>query len=394
MRLLYCLTRSDTVGGGHVHILDLARWMRERGAEVHVAVGGTGPFCERLSEHGLPWTSLPALGRPIRPHRDLAALGQLRRAFRRLRPGLISLHSAKAGLLGRLAGLGGNAAVVYTAHGWPFTPGVDPRAARRYRAAERLAAPLAERIIAVSAHDRRLALAAGVGSPERVVAVPNGIRPAPEAAEPGRGSPVRIACVARLDAQKDHATLLDALAGLPERDWTLELLGDGPLAGELAARAQRLGIAGRVAFRGLRDDVRERLAAAQLFALPSCWEGLPLSVLEAMSAGLPVLASDVGGTSEAVRDGETGYLLARGDVDGWRARLAALLDTPEQRARLGAAGRARYAAHFTLERMAEETAGVYAAALEARSGRAARWRGGEAGRAGGLLGAQRDGGAP
>lgn len=373
MRLLYCLTRSDTVGGAHIHILDLARWMRERGAEVHIAVGGgAGPFCEWLSAHGLPWTRLPALERAIRPHRDLAALHQLRRVFRRLRPGVISLHSSKAGLLGRLAGAGLGAAVVYTAHGWPFTPGIEPRAARRYRAVERLAAPLAERIITVSEHDRRLALAAGVGPPRRVVAVPNGIRPAPALADPGRGGPVRIACVARLDTQKDHALLLDALAGLRERDWTLELLGDGPLTEELAARAQRLGIAGRVAFRGLRGDIRERLAKAQLFALPSHWEGLPRSVLEAMSTGLPVLASDVGGTGEAVRDGETGYLLARGDVAGWRARLAALLDAPGERARLGAAGRARYAAHFTLERMAEETAAVYAAALKARTGRGAR----------------------
>ncbi|MCC3751088.1 MAG: glycosyltransferase family 4 protein [Halorhodospira halophila] len=360
MRVVYCLTRSDTIGGYHVHVLDLARWMQDRGAEVRVVVGGTGPFCDHLSHAGIAWTSLASLRREIDPVRDVAATWALSRTLRRLRPDLVSLHSSKAGILGRLTRLASPRPVVFTAHGWSFTPGIPQRDARRFRRVERLAAPLASRIITVSEHDRQLALRHRVTQPWRLVTVRNGTRASerPCAAQHDAGDPL-IVCVARLEPQKDHPRLLEALSRLRDRPWKLELIGDGPLQEALETRATALGIRDRIKFAGLCQDVEARLARAQLFVLPSHWEGLPISVLEAMSVGLPVLASNVGGTSEAIEHAQTGYLIDPGDTDGWTAKLRQLLEHPGERTRLGTNARERHRQRFTLERMARETAWVY-----------------------------------
>jgi glycosyltransferase involved in cell wall biosynthesis len=132
-----------------------------------------------------------------------------------------------------------------------------------------------------------------------------------------------------------------------------------PWATAWRALAQALGLAERVRFLGARQDVAEVLAEAQVFALATHWEGLPLSVLEAMRSGLPVVATDVGGVKEAVVEGETGFLVGRGDEAGFRERLARLLQDPRLRASLGEAGRKRYEEAFTLERMLRETWRLY-----------------------------------
>jgi glycosyltransferase involved in cell wall biosynthesis len=175
--------------------------------------------------------------------------------------------------------------------------------------------------------------------------------------------------VARISHWKDHPTLLNALAGLLDLEWQLELIGDGHLRRETEALAATLGITSRVRFTGYRDDVPVRLADAQMFVLATKWEGFPRSILEAMRAGLPVIASEVGGVGQSVRDGETGFVVPGGDVAALRARLRQLLVDPSERQRMGAAGRNWYEKHFSLERLVSETTAVYEAVLaDARGG--------------------------
>jgi glycosyltransferase involved in cell wall biosynthesis len=131
----------------------------------------------------------------------------------------------------------------------------------------------------------------------------------------------------------------------------------------LEAEAQNLGIRKRVEFLGQRKDVAEVLSKAHIFALPTKWEGFPLSILEAMRAGLPVIASDVGGVAEAVVDGVTGFLVPSGDGAGFRDRLAVLLSNPEIRRRMGDAGRRKYESTFTLDAMMRGTLAVYGKVL-------------------------------
>ena len=250
--------------------------------------------------------------------------------------------------------------VILTAHGWNFTPGIAAGPAMMYRQIERLAGPLSSKIITVSEYDRQLALQAGIVGEDKLVTVYNGMADiAPQLrARPGQ-SPVRLVMVARFGAQKDHPTLLRALAGLLDHPWEIDLIGDGELMGQTQAMAAELGLANRIHFLGQRRDVDELLARAQASILATNWEGFPLSILEAMRAGLPVVATEVAGIAESVRDGETGYLVPRGDVEVLRDRIRRLLADADLRTRLGANGRKRFEGHFTLPLFVQNTLAVY-----------------------------------
>jgi len=171
---------------------------------------------------------------------------------------------------------------------------------------------------------------------------------------------LRIVSVARFEAPKDHRALLRALATLPTREWQLDLVGDGPLLPQTRALANELGIAAKVHFLGYQPDPARTLARAGIFALSSRSEGFPRSILEAMRAGLPVVATPVGGIPEAVRDGVNGLLAT---TAGLAATLTKLIDNPELRAQLGAEARRTYESRFRFDRMAEETADIYRSLL-------------------------------
>lgn len=360
MRFAYVITRSDAIGGAHVHVRDLALYLLAGGHHVTVLVGGEGPFTHDLAVRGIPYHSLHSLVHPISLKCDAKGLFELRRELSSIKPDLVCTHSSKAGWLGRLAAKSLGLPTVFTVHGWAFTEGVNEYKRRLYVLAERMAAPLADRIITVSDYDRRLALRYRITAPGRLVTIHNGVPDVPSLlrAEPRR-QPPRLVMVARFEPQKDHVTLLKALAALKELVWELELIGDGPVLEQVRIQASILGLTDRVRFLGARHDVAERLAEAQALVLVSNWEGLPLSVLEGMRAGVPVVASDVGGVSEAVVDGETGFLVPRRRVDILKERLQMVIESTDLRTRMGKAGRARYERHFTLERMISETLYVY-----------------------------------
>ncbi|MCF8111440.1 MAG: glycosyltransferase family 4 protein [Desulfobacteraceae bacterium] len=360
MKVLYCITRSDTIGGAHVHVADLAKWMREEGHDAIVAVGGYGVFCRHLAQKNIPYINCRFLGRPISPAKDISALMELCRILRQQKPDLLSLHSAKAGLLGRFSSLGTDVPTVFTAHGWSFTEGISPVRAYISKILEKIAVPFTDRIITVSDYDRALALDAGLCPEKKIITIHNGMPDTKHFSEPGRNQgPVKITMIARLDEQKDHATLFSALSNLKDYNWTLDLIGDGPKEQILRKLSDFLSLSRRVNFLGLRDDVENLLAKSQIFVLATKWEGFPRSILEAMRAGLPVIASAVGGVSEAVKNGETGYLVPRMDSDVLRDRIKTLLCSPEQRKQMGLAGRRSFEKNFLFERMAEKTLAVY-----------------------------------
>jgi glycosyltransferase involved in cell wall biosynthesis len=369
VKIVYIVTRAEPIGGAQVHVRDLACALLSRGHQPVVMTSGGGAYTEALRAAGVETITLGSLQAPIHPIRDLRALHEIRGLLKSLRPDLVSTHSSKAGVLGRMAARSLGIPVIFTAHGWAFTPGVPTRQAAMYSRIERLAAPLASRVITVSDFDRRLALAHRVVSRKKLVTIHNGMPDiGPELrADPSR-SPVRLAMVARFEPQKDHTTLLHALAGLMQETWSLDLIGDGPLQPKAHELSRRLGLADRIRFWGQRTDVDARLAEAQVALLITNWEGFPRSILEAMRAGLPVVSSAVGGVLESVRDGETGFTVSRGDVAGLQERLKQLLADPELRTRMGRSGRQLYEDHFTLSRTIEKTLAVYQELVDHRTG--------------------------
>ena len=229
-----------------------------------------------------------------------------------------------------------------------------------------------DRLVAVSDGVRRTYSRIGV-PPERITTVANGVAPLShrigrDAARAALGLDPRqpvVLTVGRLTHMKGQCHLVDAVPGLLARfpDLAVVLLGDGPLREALEKRAAGLGVGSAVRFPGHRADARQLLAAADVFALPSRHEGMPLVALEAMEARLPVVATRVIGSEEVVDDGVTGALVRPADPAALAAALGRLLADPDLRRRQGAAGRRRYLACFTRERMARDTAAVYEAAL-------------------------------
>ena len=165
--------------------------------------------------------------------------------------------------------------------------------------------------------------------------------------------------VARFSEQKDHALLLNAVRDIDIRDIKVQLVGDGPLLPNIKSLAESLNIGDRVQFLGNRRDVPELLTHSDIFVLTSKWEGFPITILEAMRAGLPVICSDVGGCSEAIKDGENGFLVPRGDGVVLANRLKQLIKDKDLRYKMGQKGRMSFEKCFTVEKMAEKTERIY-----------------------------------
>lgn len=364
MRVALLVTRSDVFGGAVVHVRDLARGLAREGHDVRVFIGGDGPMVDHLRGAGLHVTTLRHLVRNINPAADARAVRELIGTLGDHVPDLVHGHTAKAGLLARMAARRLRVPAVYTPHAWPFMDGVPPAARAVYLQIERAAARLPASIINVCDYERAHAMDAGVGAHDQHHVVHNGVADVPSElrASPTGGTP-HLVVAARFEPQKDHVTLVRALAGIADTDWRCTLLGDGRTRPQVRRLVERLGLARRVDMPGEVDDVVERLAQSHAVVLPSRWEALPLVLLEAMRAGLPTVATDVGGVREAVRNAETGLLVRRGDVGSLADGLRTLVQRHDLRAGMGAAARLRYERHFTLQEMVRRTIAVYEAAI-------------------------------
>ncbi len=364
MKIVHVLTRGDVLGGAQSHVRELAVELRTLGHQVTVITGAPGIFTAQLRQARIPSLQVRSLVRPLRPHLDVAALFQLSGVLRRLKPDLVCAHTAKAGSLARAAARLEHIPSVFTPHGWSMFDRASLQPKPLYYWAERLAGRLGARVINVCEFERALAERSGVCAANKLEVVHNGIADVVlPRARPVDAQPPVLVMVARFAAQKDHATLLRALAGLLFLDWRLLLLGEGELLARVSAQIEELGLCRRVHILPANTAVNRVLMESQIFVLSSNFEALPISILEAMRAGLPVVATDVGGISESVHHQDTGLLVRRGDVAGLRAALAHLIAQPALRLELGRAGRRRWAAHFTASTMAARTVEVYLRAL-------------------------------
>jgi glycosyltransferase involved in cell wall biosynthesis len=366
MKIVYVITRSDRIGGSQMHVRDLAAAMQGRGHEVHVLCGGDGVYFDMLREVGVESTAVPSLVRPVRPWLDRKCLVELKALFAQYQPDLVHSHSSKAGILGRCAAYQSNIPNIFSAHGWSFTPGISKGSAWVYKQLERRAARWCDRILVGCEGDRQFALQHSVASPDKIRTIWYGIHhfDADPVATPEK-EPPNLLMVARFEKQKDHTTLVSALARIKDLLWTVDLLGDGPLRAEVENLAHKYGIADRIHFRGAVPS-SEYLGLAQIFLLITQWEGLPLSTLEAMRTGLPMIGSRVGGIPEQITDGENGFLVDRGDVDELAKRLRTLVSSPQMRKKFGIRGRQRFLKDFTYDRMLIDVEGVYRDVVSAK----------------------------
>lgn len=361
MKVLFIITRSDVIGGASVHLLDLARGVQESGNEVLIAVGGEGIFIKYAEKQGLNCISIKNMVRELSFKKDIACYFELKKVVSDWRPDIVHAHSSKAGVLGRYVAKSLDIPCIFTAHGWAFTEGVSKIKRIIYCWVERFFSKFSSKIITVSDYDRELALRSGVGSSDLLVTIHNGMPPTKVVSlSERRGGRVKLIMVARLEAPKDHAFLLKALALLPpDKDWSVDFIGDGPNMPNLKKIVDNLDLSKRVSFLGACSDVAQRLADADIFCLLSNWEGLPLTILEAMRAGLPVIASSVGGVPEAVDNLKTGFLVESGNISSLVQSLITLIDSEKLRSEMGKAGLDKFESSFTFDCMLEKTIEIY-----------------------------------
>jgi glycosyltransferase involved in cell wall biosynthesis len=364
MRIAYIITRADAVGGASIHVRDLASHMMRRGHEVIALVGGKGPVTVQFASVGVTFHSLQHLQRAIHPWRDYLGYRELLHVLKAWKPDIVSTHTAKAGLLGRAACRSLRIPVTYTPHGWSIGQRISAVAGPIFCMVERMAARWTDAIICVSEQERQLALKKHVAAPEKLRVIHNGMRDIdPKFLANPAIEPVRICSVARFEAPKDHSTLLHALATLKSLTWKLDLIGDGPEHESMQQLASLLKIDDRVTFHGYQQDPAAILSRAQLFVLSTRSEAFPRSILEAMRAGLPIVASNVGGVSEAILHGENGLLVPPSSPDALAGALRAVILDSSLRQHFGASARRDYEERFRLDRMVDDTAAVYDAVL-------------------------------
>ena len=329
--------------------------------DLHLAVGEMGYLFEGARRRGVKVYQVPSLIRAIRPWHDLRAFRDLTKLICRVQPDLVHCHSFKAGVLGRLAARRVGTPCIFTAHGWSFAEGAPTLQRRAGLFVEKSLGPRTTRIITVSEADRELALRHDVAPSETLVRIHNAL---PDLETPKRRPhvPPRIVCVARIAHQKHHACLLKA-AALIDIDFRLLLVGSGPLLNQTLKTIGTLGLKSKVELILDSENVVEYLDESDIFALTSRWEGLPVSILEAMRSGLPVVATRVGGVPEMVVSGKNGLLVESNDHYGLARALKLLLQDADLRLRFGAAGKRRFQSEFLERDMIQKTAAIYGQVL-------------------------------
>ncbi|HEU4898659.1 MAG TPA: glycosyltransferase [Actinomycetota bacterium] len=371
-RVLHVITHLDRGGATDNTLLSVAGLDRSR-YEVDLAAGpGVLETSARTAADRL--VVVPALTRAPRPAKDLrAAL-----ALWRLAAGydVVHTHTAKAGVLGRLvARARGVPVVVHTIHAFPVHDGMSPVQHRLLLWAERLAAACADRIIAVCQANAAEALALGIATARQLRVVPSGVPVAAVRAGSGErvrqalgipaGAPV-VGTVTRFMEQKAPLDLVAAgrLVVGARADAHLLVVGDGPLRAQVerAAAGQP-----RIHLLGYRDDVPDVLAAVDVVAFSSRWEGLGRALTEAVVAARPVVATAVNGVPDLVVEGVTGHLVPPGRPDLLADRVLQLLARPDRGAAMGAAGAARVADRFDLGAMLAGLDAVYREASRDRA---------------------------
>lgn len=363
MKILYIITKSDEIGGAQVHVRDLSIAMRDKRNEILIITGEKGELVNQLKENNLDVLIDTNLKRSLSVINDVKAFFSIRKKVKKFKPDVLALHSSKAGIIGRLVGKSLSIPTSFTVHGWAFADGVPNVKKKLYILIEKFFAKyMSDKIITVSEQDKKLALGYNVASNELMIPIQNGIS-VPKNNDITRvqhvGQPIKLIMVARFSEQKDHKTLFDALKLIDKSKWQLSLVGKGKLVDFYKTLARELGIDSNIKFLGERYDVPLLLQQSDIFLLISNWEGYPLSILEAMSFGLPVIASDVGGVSEAVSDSVNGYLIPRSNSKYLAEKLLFILEHPEVLSQISSTNIVDFKRYHTLDKMVEKTEQVY-----------------------------------
>ena len=386
IKVLRVIARLN-VGGPALHVAYLTEGLAERGYDTTLVAGSLAHGEESMAHvalrRGARIVTLPHLERQVSPLNDLLAVRHLAKLIRTERPQILHTHTAKAGAVGRVAALlAGDARppiVVHTFHGHVLRGYFNPLATLAFRTLERWLATVTTRLIAVSPEVRDDLVRLGVAPREKFAVIRLGIQLDERVSAAGAArretrrrmgiSPEAfvVGWVGRMTAVKRTDDVLLAFAGVLDRgvDAWLCLIGDGPDRQRLERRAHELGIVRRCLFVGYQDEVAPYYEAIDALLLPSANEGTPVSVIEALAAERPAVATRVGGVPDVVREGVDGYLVDVGDADTLAARLVELAGDPDKRDAMGREGRRRVLERYAVDRLVDDIDALYRELLQA-----------------------------
>ncbi len=360
MRILYLITKSE-IGGAQVHVLDLMKYMIKGGHTVALMSYPGGWLVEEASRIGVQVYPNINFLNSFNPVKALRAIFKVKKALKLFVPDLVTFHSSGAGFLGRLA-VRRKVPTIFTAHSWAFTDGAPFFRKKVGIIAEKIASKYTDKIICVSKFDYSLALKYHIAKEDKLVTVHNGVDIGEEVFVDKSRSKVKIISIGRLAYPKRPDLLVEAFRILPDeiRNKTEVLIvGSGPMRDRLSKKISqyKLEKSIRLAKGTKYENIRALLRDSEIFVLISLHEGLPLTILEAMSVGLPVIASDVGGISEEI-DSKSG-ILVKNKKEEIAKTIALLVGDIKMRQSMGKRAREKVLESFSLKNFFSSTEKVY-----------------------------------
>jgi len=373
INLLYIITKLE-LGGAQKQLLSLISALDKDRYNIFLFTAGDGLLIpEALAIEGLTLKRSKFLERVINPLKDILALLEIYFFIKKNRIQIVHTHSSKAGILGRLAAkFAKTPVIIHTVHGWSFNDYQFRPVNYLYRFLERICATFTSKIIVVSSFDQAKGLRNSIASKERYILIRYGLDDKAFSATSKRREirqslglsdmALVVGMVACFKFQKAPLDFIE-LAGrikIKFPDVKFVLVGDGRLRGKIVTRIKQLNLENQIILTGWYKDIPGILSGWDIFVLTSLWEGLPISVLEAMSAGLPAVVTDTGGIREALINGQTGYLVDPHDIVFMQNRVEELLNSAQKRDEFGRSSQEIISrGEFSLSSMFKNTAELY-----------------------------------
>ncbi len=376
-KVAHIITRLD-FGGAQANTLYTAANLDRSRFDAVIITGNFGTLAHRADGYG-KIVFAEKLVREISPLKDLAAFFELRRILKREAPQVVHTHSSKAGILGRLAAYSaGVPAVVHTFHGFGFHPRQGFLKRTFFILLEKFCALFSDALVFVSRSNMETARAAGIGDPAKYRLIRSGVKLAGYPAKTDRAlkraalglddSATVVLSIGNTKPQKNPGHFIEAAARLSgtRPGARFVFVGGGKELENLRAEARARGLEKTCLFPGWREDCAELLAASDIFALTSLWEGLPRALVEALRTGLPAVCYATDGVTDILDDGVNGFPVPQGELGQLCSALARLLDDPQLRARLAAGAAATDLAEFDIDHMVRQQEELYCGLLSAK----------------------------
>jgi glycosyltransferase involved in cell wall biosynthesis len=373
--VVQCIAKLE-LGGAQKIVLELMRELKNQG----ILITGRGGklYSSVKEEFGERHVTLPCLKRKINPLQDLICFFKLRKILIKLHDRydkvILHTHGSKAGVLGRI--VSGSLPFVHSVHvihGFAINPYISPLKSFIYLNAERISSCFGDIIVTVARAHIKRSIEWGMSKKVKYFCIPNYVNVDNFRVQRKKNKFIKIVTVANFKPQKNPFMWAKVALEVTSRfdNVVFIYIGDGPMRESVEKLIQA---SKRIKILGWRNDIADLLPDMDIFFLPSRWEGLPLSVLEAMASALPVVASAVDGTTEVVLDAVTGYLLAPDDLNGYVEKLGKLIENANKRKEMGREGRERVRKCFSYKSMIGKVFYIYGSLGFTQRGKTAEFK--------------------